>query len=299
MELSWLETFIALAESSSMRTAASKLGISPATASERISALEDDIGAQLFNRNSKGSELTEAGKLYIDSAKKLISEWNDILSLIKPIDNNPFQQLSLGFPGNVMVPGVGRFLDDFMDRHQEIELSMYNDEQIGIAEGLKSGIVDIFFAFNPADSVARGMQTKLIHKTKLGVLIPSDHRLAFRTTATLADFDGETFVLYPPANDSSMNAFQKKVLKESGIKHIEYGGTFPPTLFTLTVKIGCGVTLLPRVMKRNVPPRSVFLELEDEGCNCGIYMIYDPKNSNPAVKLFVSEFGDQIGVDEQ
>lgn len=298
MELSWLETFIALAESKSMRSAASGLGISPATASERLIALEDEIGAQLLHRTPRGSELTEAGRLYIVQAKKLISDWNDIISIVKPMENRLFRHISLGFPCNTMFPGVGRFIDEFILRHREIELSMYNDSDIGIAEGLRSGIVDIFFAFEPLEMVRRDMAVKLVHRSRLGVLIPPDHRLALRTSASLSEFDGETFVLYPPVHDSSMNELQKRVLRESGIRYIEYGGYFSDVMYPLTVQIGCGVTLIPKIMLRNAHPHSVFLELTDDFCDCNIYMLYDPACANPAVKMFLDEFGDDIGRDE-
>jgi len=222
MELNWLETFITLAESNSVRTAASRLGISPATASERISALEDELGASLLKRTSKGSELTEAGKLYLGSAKKLLRDWNDLVSLIKPLDSTTFQHLSLGFPGNCMPPLVGRFLDSFITRHPEIEISLTTDTDTGIREGLKSHDVDIFFVFEPSSAACRDLSVRPVHHTSLGILIPSDHRLALQTSANLEDFDGDTFVLYPASEESSMTELQRNLLRGSGIRVSAY-----------------------------------------------------------------------------
>lgn len=298
MELIWLETFIKLAESNSMRNAAAELGISPATASERLSALEDELGAVLFQRNSKGSELTEAGRLYLDSAKKLLSDWNSISSLVRPLENSTFLHLSIGLPSNCMPPVVGRFLDEFIPRHPEIELSLFTDEEIGISYGLRSQQIDIFFAFEPSANCKRDMVSRPVHHTRMGVLIPSDHRLAFRDNASLSEFDGDTFLLFPASSDTSMEDYQKKLLKNSGIRYIEYGGRFSQSQYQLPVKMGCGTALFPRIKNRHLPPKTVYLELTDDKCQCDIYMLHDPNNSNPALQLFLEEFGDTEGADE-
>lgn len=297
MELTWLETFIKLAESSSMRTAAAELGISPATASERLSALEDELGAVLLHRGSKGSELTEAGRLYLESAKKLLNDWEGIATLVKPLEKSTFLHLSIGLPGNCMPPVVGRFLDEFIPRHPEIELSLYTDEEIGIAYGLRSQQVDIFFAFEPSVNCRSGLILRPVHHTRMGVLIPSDHRLAFRDSASLSEFDGDTFLLYPSSPDTSMEDYQKKLLKNSGIRYILYGGHFSQTQYQLPVKMGCGTALYPRIKNQQLPPKTVYLELTDDKCQCEIYMLHHPENHNPALQLFLEEFGDTEGTD--
>lgn len=298
MELNWLETFIALAESNSMRTAASNLGISPATASERIAALEYEIGTDLLKRTSKGSELTVAGKMYLESAKKLISNWDDMVTLVKPLDSTTFHHLSLGFPCNCMPPVVGKFLDGFILRHPEIEISLTTDVEIDVCDGLKSHDVDLFFVFEPSATARRDLTARPVHHTHLGVLVPSSHRLALKTSADLKDFDGDTFVLYPSSRYSSLKEFQINLLRSSGLRYIEYGGNFSPTLFQLTGTMGCGVVFCPRMLSKFLPPKCLFMELNDDS-NCDIYMMEDPLNTNPAKALFLKEFGDQEGTDER
>jgi len=298
MELSWLETFIVLAESNSMRTAAAKLGISPATASERISALEYELGTQLLVRTSKGSELSEAGKLFAENSKHILKNWDSILEIIKPIENTQYQRLSIGLPDRVMVPCLGRTLDSFVSDHPQIELNLYSDQEVGISESLKDGTTDVFFSFEPSDALIKGRRSRVVHHTRMGILVPSDHRLALQGAVALSELDGETFVLYPEYRDSSLYDFQKKMLKSSGIQYLEYNGHFSPSLYALTVKMGCGLVIFPSTNRKGIPPRSVFLEIKDESAACDIYMIYDPANTNPALQLFLEEFGDQEGTDE-
>lgn len=297
MELNWLETFITLAESKSMRTAAAKLGLSPATASERISALEDELGTRLLERNSQGSELTEAGKLYLESAKKLLHDWDDLISLVNPLDNTTFHHLCIGLPCNCLPPVVGRFLDGFLYRHPEIELSLTSDIETGVRDGLRSQEVDLFFVYEPSAAARRDFKYRPVHHTDLGIIIPSSHSLALQTSADLKDFDGDTFILSPSCPDSSIGEIQRVLLQGSGIRFIEYGGHFSPTQFKLPVKMGCGVAFCPRIISKSLPPKTRFIELNDNS-KCDIYMMEDPMNTNPAKKLFLEEFKDTEGADE-
>lgn len=62
--LQGLEAFIVAARSSSFRAAADALALSPSAFTRRIQALEDAVGAQLFDRTSPTPALTETGELY-------------------------------------------------------------------------------------------------------------------------------------------------------------------------------------------------------------------------------------------
>ncbi|RVU35184.1 LysR family transcriptional regulator [Hwanghaeella grinnelliae] len=60
-----LQILHALSQSGSMSTAARSLGISQPTASRRLRAIEDSLGARLFDRLPSGLEPTEAGKRFL------------------------------------------------------------------------------------------------------------------------------------------------------------------------------------------------------------------------------------------
>jgi DNA-binding transcriptional LysR family regulator len=62
--LQGLEAFIVAARSSSFRAAADALALSPSAFSRRIQALEDAVGARLFDRTATAPTLTSAGEAY-------------------------------------------------------------------------------------------------------------------------------------------------------------------------------------------------------------------------------------------
>ncbi len=72
MEIKWLKDFLVLSVERNFRIAAQQSHVSQPAFSRRIQALENWIGAPLIDRSSHPSQLTEAGKLFLPVAQKII-----------------------------------------------------------------------------------------------------------------------------------------------------------------------------------------------------------------------------------
>ncbi len=298
MELCWLEAFLALVETGSIRNAAASLGVSPATLSDRVSALEAYLGVRLLDRSTHGTELTEQGRLYLPDARALLADWQTILHQVQPLDVHPVRSLRIAFQGKVLPPVVGRFLDQFMLRHPDIVLSLYNDQEVGIADGLTSGKVDLYFAYCPREALCAGLARRTVFRTRLGVLIPNKHDLAWKSSVSLSELDGETFLIYPETRETSLRERELDALRASGIRFSLYGGHLSPLYYPLPVQMDCGVAICPMLLRGHFPRFTTLLPLTDPLCRCSIDMLHLPENDNPALRLFLEEFGDQEGVDD-
>ncbi len=62
--LNWLRVFEAAARTESFARAAEQLNMSGAAVSQQVKALEQHLGAQLFQRQAHAVRLTEAGRAY-------------------------------------------------------------------------------------------------------------------------------------------------------------------------------------------------------------------------------------------
>ncbi len=80
MELRQLEYFIQICKSGSLTKAKEELGVTQPTLSQQIRVLEDEYNIQLFDRVSRGVEVTEAGKI-------LLNKGNAIMNLLEEARN--------------------------------------------------------------------------------------------------------------------------------------------------------------------------------------------------------------------
>jgi DNA-binding transcriptional LysR family regulator len=73
MDLNDLRTFVVVAELESFSKAAAELGIAKSTASERVRALEGELGAPLLHRSTRRVGLTEAGESLLDKGRAIVA----------------------------------------------------------------------------------------------------------------------------------------------------------------------------------------------------------------------------------
>ena len=73
MELEQLRIFVAVAESKSFSKGARRLYISHSTTSRAVSALEDEFGVRLIERDNHVTALTAAGEQLFAEAKELLA----------------------------------------------------------------------------------------------------------------------------------------------------------------------------------------------------------------------------------
>jgi len=123
--ISDLEIFARVARTGNMSAAGREMGLSPAVVSKRISLLEDQVGARLFQRTTRQLTLTETGEGYF---KRVV----DILSLIEEADDfvsrrntKPRGLLKVTAPTSFSRLHIAPYLPQFLERYPDIEVDFH------------------------------------------------------------------------------------------------------------------------------------------------------------------------------
>lgn len=137
-----MQVFVAVAEAEGFAAGARKLGISPPVATRAIADLETRLGVKLLTRTTRYLRTTDAGKHYLDDAKRILSDVAEADEAASGINGQPSGQLTVTAPvlfGKMFVlPGV----IDYLNRFPKMEVSaLFLDRVVNLLEeGMDVGI---------------------------------------------------------------------------------------------------------------------------------------------------------------
>jgi DNA-binding transcriptional LysR family regulator len=147
-----LNAFVAVAEQASFTKAARRLGLSTATLSQTVRALEDHLGVRLLNRTTRSVAPTDAGERLLAQLRPLLDGFEAAIESV-----NAFRETPTGCLRLTMPPPVARFvlapvLARFLKHYPEIVL------ETTVESGLTDIVADRFDAgFRRGNLVARDM----------------------------------------------------------------------------------------------------------------------------------------------
>src|SRR5579862_9105424 len=106
MELRHLRYFVAVGEEQHYRRAAQRLRVAQPALSRQIQNLEEEIGFKLFERLPRGVKITAAGKLFLDDARRILTEITDATARAKRIGTGLAGTLRIGFVQSLSWHGI-------------------------------------------------------------------------------------------------------------------------------------------------------------------------------------------------
>lgn len=116
-KLKAMHTVVSIADAGSLTAAAAKLGSSPPAVVRTLAALEAYLGMRLFNRTTRRISLTEEGRHYVESCRRLLAAVADAESALTTGASEPGGHLTVTAPvlfGQMYVaPAVTRFVQKF------------------------------------------------------------------------------------------------------------------------------------------------------------------------------------------
>lgn len=143
MNFKRLEVFVAVAETGSFSRAAEVAFITQSTVSQHILALEDECGLKLLNRTGKGVFPTEAGKIVLAHARRILGEAAQLTVVLKRFRGLEEASLCIGasnIPGTYIVPEM---LSAFVDRFPGVTVNVRHADTTDVLDMIKNEEVEI------------------------------------------------------------------------------------------------------------------------------------------------------------
>lgn len=190
LDLDSLRIFVKVAELSSFTRAAEQLGMAKARASQRVRALEAEVGARLLHRTTRTVRLTPDGETFRARAERLLAEADDLATLFAA-PTALRGRVRVDLPVNVARSIVIPRLPELLFAHPQLELLLSTtDRRVDV---VREGFDCVLRIGPPGDAA--------LSARRLGVLpmmscaSPSYLR-RHGTPRTVEDLDGHYVVHY-------------------------------------------------------------------------------------------------------
>jgi DNA-binding transcriptional LysR family regulator len=173
MNLKQLEVFIAVAESASFSRAAEITFLTQSTVSQHISSLEKEFELKLLDRTGKGAFLTEAGKLLLEHAQRVVAEARNVplaLNRFRGLEDVVLKIGGSNIPACYMIPLC---VPTFRQQHPGVVISLIQGDSRETLDRLKNEEVE--FALIGTRVPEKGLAFTPLSLDKISLVVPAGH----------------------------------------------------------------------------------------------------------------------------
>lgn len=291
MDTEQIRDFLTVARYKNFSKAAESLYIGQPALSRRISALERQLGVQLFLRSNKAVELTKAGEILREEAQHIIEQLEQL--------EEKMQAAEQGVTGSIRVTTMGHLSDRVLQVIKrtiaalpdcEVELDVLIPNEQG--DGMQTSDADVSFRLGMY-SEDKTIQNHVIplEDAPFSFLLPVDHPLARLTEIRPEDLKQEKLLLLRvPRVPVQIQNLLQAIPRENDCQAV-----FKRNLasIALDAEMGNGVGFLPAIeaqgrcqlSDRLTSRPAVGLPVE-----MGVFLSWEEKKKTPATERFIRTF---------
>lgn len=242
-----LQYFVAVCEQGTVSGAAHTLNISQSAVTEAVRDLESDLGVELFERHSRGLNITHKGHQFLRHAQSILSDVQNARQAFSDDNMNAKGQLQLGVTSLV----AGYVLSDILARYRRanpaIEVTAIEDSGEYLEHLLIGGELDVavMVISNLRDRMA--LQAEILEVSPYRLWLPLGHELANHESIQLSDLVNEPLIMLMV---DEIEEATVKVLNAFGVKPNIAFRTRSVEAVRNLVATGSGIALLPDLVYR-------------------------------------------------
>ena len=286
MDIRKLECFVAVAEELHFRRASEGLGLSQSALSERVSALEHELGARLFFRTTRQVSLTQAGSEFLQDAKRILSDIDRSVANVRHSADSDLHHIRVSGVDEAISMLLPRALLAFRQTDPKVHvqiLEISSSEQH--SQELITHRTDVAFVRTPQED--EFITSELLHSQPIVVVLADFNPLSSSKSLSTSDIADQPIVGYPK--------HARPILHEalwSGFRKI---GTQPNIVCEIIDKStllqfvahGLGIALVPAWVKNIAPSGVSFIPFEPRENLVDLYVASRRLGNSDTVKRFV------------
>jgi DNA-binding transcriptional LysR family regulator len=290
MELRHLRYFIGVGEEQHFRRAAERLHVAQPALSRQIQDLEREVGFLLFERLPRGVRLSEAGKVFLSDARRIVQDVDDAKRRAERIALGQAGTLRVGIATAVSWHGlVVNAFREFRRRQPDVELVLHHMVSVHQVEAVLSDRLDAGFAaaVTPWDEDLEHRQFAL---DRMVLAVPRGHPLTKRGRIRLRDLRNMPFIWFHRWVNPT---FYDQMMEECGrgglsAPRVVQEATDRDTVLGL-VQCQIGIAWLTESTRWHCPRGVVLLPVVDMNVRLPFNVIWKKHNASPLLQKFLAQ----------
>ena len=201
MNINQLRYFVAVAEQRSFTKAANQYYLSQTAVTQQVRALEETLGVQLLDRNSRPVSLTPAGAVFLTEAKAILERMNTAVSRARDASTGLVGSVRIGYTKGYERSDLSNKLRAFHRDYPNILLTCFRCDTDMLAAGLLNGEYDIIFTWDSTNIRQESqVELRLVEQARLMVALYGSHPFSRRTALRRSELKNETILFMTPSS---------------------------------------------------------------------------------------------------
>lgn len=270
VSLKLLKAFLALSEHKNFTRAAERCHVSQSAFSGMIQRLEEDVGARLFDRNTRNVVLTPEGELFAEAAQHLVNDIQWTFSNLHDYVVKKKGRVRIAALPSVAGEWLPQIVAEYRRLYPGINIEIHDVLSDHCLELLQGGKVDIAIAApnTPPEEYA----SEIFYADSFFLICRRDHPLANLNSVALDDLRGFDFIHL--AGTASIHQFVARAIGMTGINSSSFEIRNLSTMAGLILH-GLGVSLLPELTLYHFGhPDLVAIPLTPPGISRSIHIVW-------------------------
>jgi DNA-binding transcriptional LysR family regulator len=292
VELRHLRYFVAVAETLHFGRAAQRLGVTQPSLSHQIRQLEAEIGTALFARTSRRTELTEAGRLFLDEAREILARTDRAAVLVRRLGHPEGGHLQVGIGVAMTIRPLLAAVAAVARQGQKTGVDVQTMPVTAQIAALLDGRLDVAFVRPPVSEP--GLSSDLVAREPLCVALPRSHPEARRSVIRLSLLAADSFVLVSREIVPVYHDLVLQACREAGfVPNAPYEADHLALILRMAA-VTHSVALVPASAKQYLP-RSLVLRRLAPARTLDIAVAWRQEHASPVVDQYLGAVRAGVG----
>lgn len=283
VNLTFVKSFVTLAETGSFQKAAERLNLAQPTLSQHISKLEESLGVQLIERRRVGSRATPEGETALAIARTLLMTADHMVQAVKR------DFVRIGASSNIAEYYVAPALSQLTSTTgKTLQWQIEQADNPNLILRLKDGLVDI--AITEWLPEEQSFESRFWRSEEMVIILPPDHRHASQSEISLAELSAIPMI--GGGQGTGTGTLLREVLgtKADRLKTSVSMGSTQAVKSAVASGLGCSIVLRGCVKTDLKAKALAALTLKDYDLRKSFYVSFSKERSNhPAIQRFMTE----------